>query len=132
MVMTALEPGSGELLTDKPRRRIQAKAERDELAVTESLYAEGERGPPPHFHRQHCDCFYVLEGRLVFEVDGERTELEAGGWVVVPPLVVHTFRNEGPGDARFLNVHAPGMGFIQYLREGAASDWFDSFDPSEL
>ena len=28
----------------------------------------------------------------------------------------HTFRNPGPGPARFLNLHAPGLGFERYLR----------------
>ncbi len=124
-------PGAGELLTDEPRRHIEVKADRDELAVTESRYAEGEAGPDPHFHREHCDCFFVLEGQLVFELDGQRVELGAGGFAAVPPLVVHTFRNEGPGDARFLNVHAPSQGFIEHLREGGDPDRFDTFDPSE-
>jgi quercetin dioxygenase-like cupin family protein len=123
--------GDGELLTDEARRRVQAKADRDELAVTESGYAEGESGPDSHFHREHSDCFYVLGGRLVFELEGNRIEAHAGDFVAVPPLVVHTFRNEGPGEARFLNIHAPSKGFIQHLREGGDPDRFDTYDPSE-
>jgi quercetin dioxygenase-like cupin family protein len=122
---------AGELLTDEERRRVQVKADRDELAVTQSRYAEGERGPDAHFHREHSDCFYVLEGRLVFELDGERTETTAGDFVAVPPLVIHTFRNEGPGDAHFLNLHAPSRGFIEHLRSGGDPDRFDTYDPSE-
>ena len=130
--MTAVvASGAGELLTDEEPRRVQVKADRDELAVTESRYAEGESGPGAHFHREHSDCFYVLEGRLVFELDGERTEATAGGFVAVPPLVVHTFRNEGPGDARFLNLHAPSKGFIEHLRDGGDPDRFDTYNPSE-
>jgi mannose-6-phosphate isomerase-like protein (cupin superfamily) len=73
----------------------------------------------------------VLDGRLVFELDGERTEATAGDFVAVPPLAVHTFRNEGPGDARFLNLHAPSKGFIEHLRNGGDPDRFDTYDPSE-
>jgi quercetin dioxygenase-like cupin family protein len=130
--MTAVvASGAGELLTDEEQRRVEVKAERDELAVTESRYAEGESGPDAHFHREHSDCFFVLDGRLVFELDGERTQATAGDFVAVPPLVVHTFRNEGPGDARFLNLHAPSKGFIQHLRDGGNPARFDTFDPSE-
>jgi mannose-6-phosphate isomerase-like protein (cupin superfamily) len=130
--MTAVvAPGGGELLTDELSRRVEVKADRDELAVTESRYADGESGPDSHFHREHSDCFFVLEGRLVFELDGERMELSAGDFIAVPPKVVHTFRNEGPGDARFLNLHAPSKGFVQHLREGGDPDRFDTFDPSE-
>jgi mannose-6-phosphate isomerase-like protein (cupin superfamily) len=130
--MTAVvAPGGGELLTDELSRRVEVKADREELAVTESRYADGESGPDSHFHREHSDCFFVLEGRLVFELDGERMELSAGDFIAVPPKVVHTFRNEGPGDARFLNLHAPSKGFVQHLREGGDPDRFDTFDPSE-
>ena len=34
----------------------------------------------------------------------------------MPPDVLHTFHNPGPGEARFLNLHAPGLGFERYLR----------------
>jgi quercetin dioxygenase-like cupin family protein len=85
------------LLTDEEHRRVQVKADRDELAVTESRYTEGESGPGAHFHREHSDCFYVLEGRLVFELDGERMEATAGGFVAVPPLVVHSSATRAPG-----------------------------------
>ena len=34
----------------------------------------------------------------------------------VPPDVLHTFHNPGPGETRFLNLHAPGLGFERYLR----------------
>jgi quercetin dioxygenase-like cupin family protein len=130
--MTAVvASGAGELLTDEERRKVEVKADRDELAVTESRYAQGESGPDAHFHREHSDCFFVLDGRLVFELDGERTEAAAGDFVAVSPLVIHTFRNEGPGDARFLNLHAPSKGFIQHLRDGGDPDRFDTFDPSE-
>jgi mannose-6-phosphate isomerase-like protein (cupin superfamily) len=123
--------GAGELLTDEARRRVEVKADLDELAVTESRYAEGESGPDVHFHREHSDCFFVLDGRLVLELDGERTEVSVGDFIAVPPLVIHTFRNEGPGDARFLNLHAPSKGFIQHLRDGGDPDQFDTYDPSE-
>jgi mannose-6-phosphate isomerase-like protein (cupin superfamily) len=130
--MTAVvASGAGELLTDEERRQVQVKTDRDELAVTESRYAAGEGGPDAHFHREHSDCFFVLDGRLVFELDGERTEAYAGDFIAVPPLVIHTFRNEGPRDARFLNLHAPSKGFIQHLRDGGDPDQFDTFDPSE-
>jgi mannose-6-phosphate isomerase-like protein (cupin superfamily) len=124
-------PGGGELLTDEPGRKVHVKADREELAVTESCYAEGESGPGNHFHCEHHDCFYVLEGRLVFELDGERIEVGAGAFAAVPPGVVHTFRNEGPGDARFLNIHAPSKGFIDHLRNGGDGDRFDTHEPEE-
>ncbi len=131
-----LEPDGGEIVTDSDARRVVIKAGLEQLTVTESRYAVGERGPEPHVHRAHADAFYVLEGGLVFGVGpGARDEVpaEAGALVLVPAGVVHTFANEGPGDARFLNIHAPGAGFADYLRaqrEGADAS-FDTYDPPD-
>lgn len=104
-------------VTDRPGRTVSIRLALDDVVVTESCYGAGERGPDPHVHRLHADCFYVLDGAFTLSLaDGERV-LETGTWVLVPPHVVHAFRNDGPGDVRFLNLHAPGMGFDRYVRE---------------
>jgi quercetin dioxygenase-like cupin family protein len=125
--------GDGEKVTDEERREIVLLAAEPELAVTWSRYAAGERGPDPHVHRGHTDAFYVLEGELTFAVgpEGQLVRVGAGGFAAVPPNVVHTFRNDGPAEARFLNFHAADGGFAAYLRargDGADAAW-DSFDP---
>jgi mannose-6-phosphate isomerase-like protein (cupin superfamily) len=127
-VTDLLHAGQGEVLKEEPEQLTQVKADHEELALVQFRYGEGRTGPPLHFHREHYDCFYVLEGRLVFQVEDDEVEVAAGGFVAIPPLVVHTFRNDGPGDARFLNIHAPGKNFVPHLRDGAP---FDSFDPAE-
>ncbi|MDP8943069.1 MAG: cupin domain-containing protein [Actinomycetota bacterium] len=134
-----LLPGDGETISAGDDRYVRIKAAREEIALTESRYEPGESGPGPHVHRAHADGFWVLDGELTFEVGGELSRLGAGGFVLIPPNVVHTFRNEGPAAATFLNVHAPSMGFDQHLRalHGARSDEerreaaerFDTFDP---
>ena len=134
-----LRPGEGETVSDRPESFVQIKADRDELALTDSRYGRGESGPGPHVHREHADCFWVLDGQLTFELAGELAHVAAGGFVLVPPNVVHTFRNEGPGHARFLNVHAPSMGFPDHIRalhearseeeEHEAAERFDTFEP---
>jgi mannose-6-phosphate isomerase-like protein (cupin superfamily) len=53
-------------------------------------------GPPPHWHREVEEGFFVLEGTLRFMVDGETVDVESGGYARVPPGVVHRFSN--PGD----------------------------------
>lgn len=125
-----LGPGEGEEASDGERRSVLIKAGLDQLAVTKSRYAAGESGPGPHIHREHADAFYVLAGRLEFEIAGERLEVEQGGFVLVPPAIVHTFRNEGPRDARFLNFHAPSRGFDRQLR-GEEIDFDEDEPPAE-
>jgi mannose-6-phosphate isomerase-like protein (cupin superfamily) len=118
-----LSPGEGEAIGE----RIWIKAGRPELVVTESRYEPGRRGPDLHIHRHHVDAFWVLEGRLAFALgpDGDEVEAGAGSFALVPPMVVHTFRNAGPDHARFLNFHAPGMGFDEYLRSQTPYDQHD-------
>jgi mannose-6-phosphate isomerase-like protein (cupin superfamily) len=109
-----LAPGEGE----DPRGTGVAviKAGRDELVLTEFNYAAGQDGPRRHVHRHHADGFYVLEGRLGITLDEEELVLEPGGFVFIPPEVIHTFRNPADEPGRYLNFHAPGMGFDDYLR----------------
>jgi mannose-6-phosphate isomerase-like protein (cupin superfamily) len=121
-----LGPGEGERISE----RLRIKVGRPEFVVTESDYEPGGRGPDPHVHRHHVDAFWVLKGRLALALGREGEEVEAGadGFALVPPGVVHTFRNPGPEGARFLNFHAPGMGFDTYLRSGYEIP-YDQHDP---
>jgi mannose-6-phosphate isomerase-like protein (cupin superfamily) len=64
-------------------------------------------GPDVHEHEQEDDSFYVLDGELVFSVDGEEVDAGPGTFVLVPPGVPHSFHNPTDEPARFVNVHAP-------------------------
>jgi mannose-6-phosphate isomerase-like protein (cupin superfamily) len=120
--------GEGEAITDRPNRRVTLLADSEEAGVTESVYGPGERGPDPHVHREHTDSWLVLDGMLTFELrDGNRFEAAAGTLVVVPPLVTHSFWNEGEETARFLNLHTPSCGFGAYLH--GRNPGFDQHDP---
>src|ERR671916_1522391 len=92
----------GETITDLEEREVVLLLERPDLTITWSRYRPNVPGPDLHVHREHVDAFYVLEGVLSFPVgpDGERVSLSAGGFVAVPPNVVHTFINEGSVEAR--------------------------------
>jgi quercetin dioxygenase-like cupin family protein len=129
-----LGPGEGEVITERAARTLHLKVGVDAIAVTETRYEPGERGPDAHVHRRHADAFYVLEGTMLYELgpDGEAVDAPAGSFVAAPPDVAHSFRNEGPGRARFLNFHAPSEGFHDYLRSsyaGQDTTWFDQHDP---
>jgi quercetin dioxygenase-like cupin family protein len=123
----------GETITARAERDVNLLAGDDALSITWSRYAGGERGPDLHVHREHTDAFYVLEGELTFGLGpaGDPLRMTAGGFVAVPPGIVHSFANESGTDAAWLNFHAPDKGFAAYLR--AARDGrdaaFDSFDP---
>ncbi len=88
--------------------------------LAESVVAPGFPGPPPHRHERLHDMFYVLEGTLTMRVGEETVEIGPGGFVGVPPGVVHAFSNPGPEPARFLNFNTPG-GWERYMRDLAAA-----------
>jgi quercetin dioxygenase-like cupin family protein len=134
MEAVILAPGEGEIISDRAERTVRIKVGLDAIAVTETRYEAGERGPEPHVHDRHTDAFYVLEGEILFRLGPNVEELTgaAGSFVAAPPEVVHTFRNASSGRARYLNFHAPSERFHDHLREvrdGRESDWFDQQDP---
>ena len=123
-----LRAGEGERLGEY----IVLKIERPEISVNEVVRRGPFEGAGPHFHKEHVDVFYVLEGELEVLNGTETVRASAGTSVVVPPGIVHGFR--GPGDARYLNIHAPDGGFIEYIRGatggGPSVDW-DSYSVGE-
>jgi quercetin dioxygenase-like cupin family protein len=116
-------------------RTIRIKVARPELCLFAFDAAPGYTGPGPHIHRKHVDAFYVVEGTLEFELDGERTLAEEGTFVAATSGVVHTFKNAADAPVRFLNLHAPGMRFDEYFRRQAAGEddrqFHESFDVYE-
>jgi quercetin dioxygenase-like cupin family protein len=98
-----------------------------------SRFGPRRDGAGLHVHRRHNDLFYVLEGELTLRLgaDGREVQARAGTLALVPPLVVHGYRNASDADMRFLNVHAPGAGFAAYLRalRDGAPHTFDQHPP---
>jgi thiamine-phosphate pyrophosphorylase len=107
-------PGDGDRLS-KPHRLMLVKVDRPELALLEYLVDGEYDGASRHVHLCHADCFHVLDGALRFVADGREIHAGAGTTVVVPPGVPHEFTSAAPR-ARFLNVHAPNVGFVEYVR----------------
>jgi mannose-6-phosphate isomerase-like protein (cupin superfamily) len=131
---TLLAPGEGETISDRAERNVVIKCDHELVDVTWTRYEPGERGPDPHIHEQHADAWYVLEGELTFGLGPrgeEQVRAPAGTLALVPAGVIHTFRNDGHATARFLNIHAPSMGFAESLRRRDTGFRWDAFDPPE-
>jgi mannose-6-phosphate isomerase-like protein (cupin superfamily) len=119
-----LGPGEGE----RPRGpEFTIKCGRDELVLVEVDHVAGESEPEPHIHRRHSDAFLMLEGQLLVRVgDGEHL-VGPGDFVFAPPGLVHSYRSPGSEGCRFINIHAPGMGYDQRLR--GRIEQFDQHPP---
>jgi quercetin dioxygenase-like cupin family protein len=106
-----LRPGEGE-----GTERYTLLADREELVLTEFRYPPNQDGPRRHIHRHHADAFYVLDGDLRITLDEEDLVLGPGAFVLIPPQVIHAFGNPSDQPGRYLNFHAPGCGFGDYMR----------------
>jgi quercetin dioxygenase-like cupin family protein len=79
-------------------------------------------GPPPHRHLAEDELFYLYEGSIEFNADGEKRFVSAGESIFVPKGTAHNYTNVGDSNALMLTIYTPaGM-------EG----WFrEVFDPCE-
>ena len=107
-------PGDGDRLS-KPHRLAVIRVDLPELAAVDTYVDEGFEGPEYHVHLRHADCFHVLDGTLELTLETGKVRVEPGTSVVVPPGVPHTFTSVSPR-ARYLNVHAPALGFVDHVR----------------
>lgn len=110
-----VRPGEGKRVGNVEFLARSDDTPRFNLAVI-TIRPHGE-GPGLHAHADEDDSFYMLEGELVFTVDGEELVAGPGTFVLVPPGIPHSFRNRTDRSARFVNVHAPA-GFDRRLEEG--------------
>jgi mannose-6-phosphate isomerase-like protein (cupin superfamily) len=129
----AVPYATGELVGDTPRRRVEILADHGSLTATWSRFGPRREGADLHVHHEHTDLFYVLEGELTLRlgIDDDAVSLPAGTLARVPPDVVHGFRNGSDSELRFLNFHAPGASFANYLRalrDGETFEW-DQHEP---
>ena len=111
-----LQPGEGERITGDDELGVTLLADVKPIAITEVRSKPGMGSSQLHFHAEHADCFFVLEGELTIRL--EDRELQAGPdtWVYVPPDVVHGFAPTGDGRTHFLNLHVPSCDFGDYVR----------------
>ena len=71
-------------------------------------------GVPPHTERNH-EAFYVLEGTLEIEAQGERYRLGPGDFLSISPGVLHSLHNPGPGMMRTLTLTSPGSRHVRFF-----------------
>lgn len=73
-------------------------------------------GSPLHMHEREDETFYIISGRLTFQVEEELVEANAGDTVWAPRGQKHAFWNPGPEPAHILTLVSPA-GFEQFFEE---------------
>lgn len=75
-------------------------------AMFEAIVPPGG-GPPPHVHSREEESFYVLEGEITFQVNGESVVAPAGTFANMSIGSLHSFRNATDQPARMIISVAP-------------------------
>ncbi len=86
----------------------------------------GKGFPLPHVHRDHDECFYVIEGVFTFTVGTEELEAPAGSLVFVPRGMRHAFKYSEGAKALFFLTPAGLEGFFRELSDGLAAGRADA------
>lgn len=72
-------------------------------------------GPPPHRH-DWDEAYYILEGEIDFEINGEAVRASAGDFSYLPRNTIHGFKGASAAPARVLIFAAPAHG-SEFFRE---------------
>lgn len=108
-----LQPPMGPQLVKLSRSETDGVFEMIEIEVVPG------GGPPLHIHPAFDEAFYVLEGVLTVRLGEETVELRAGGSLVVPAGVVHTWGNRTRAPVRILQITA--LGAMEEMLEAFAA-----------
>ena len=97
-------------------RKVSSEQTGGAYSLFEVLVAPGG-GEGPHIQHREDECFYVLEGRFGFVVEGEQIEAGPGSLIYVPKGVLHAFNNAGETPGRMLVSQTPGGAYERFIEE---------------
>jgi quercetin dioxygenase-like cupin family protein len=107
---TVVQPEQGRVYA-MGRIRAVFKADAGETAgaysVSEWWLEPRTRGPGVHAHPED-HVYYVIDGTLSLCLNDEWSELEKGGYVVIPGGTPHDFQNRGSAAVGFMSINSPG------------------------
>ena len=87
--------------------------------------------PPLHQHEREDEAFYVLQGEVRIWVGDVVTDAEAGGFVLAPRGVPHTFARQPGNDLKMLLMISPA-GLERFFDEVSDLSDAEQQDPSVL
>lgn len=110
-VVLIQEPGGGRQVELGPGGTVRLKVEgihsKGQMVLYEFTMPPRTSGPSTHIHENWDEAFYVLDGEVTFDVDGEVRKVPSGGCVFVAGRVPHTFWNASDQPATNLTVLTP-------------------------
>lgn len=125
--------GEGELLWfggGLVRFKVRSEETGGAFAIIEDTAPRGKT-TPLHSHPMFEETFYVLDGEILFHMDGEEAACGPGSVVSVPRDVPHAFLVTSES-ASFLTLFTPGDVAEAFLREGGDVATSPDVDPPPL
>jgi quercetin 2,3-dioxygenase len=105
-----LREGEGERLVaaDQVFSFLQTQASSGDRFIT--VMTEGPAGEaiPPHYHEEHAENFFCIDGHMTMWINGEEIKVLPGDYIQVPAHCVHSYRLDAPY-TRFLGWLVPGL-----------------------
>ena len=106
--------------------KVRPLATDDSYGMVEIVTPAGVQGPPPHFHKDESEFFFIVRGTLDVMRDGEWGRVTAGSFVELPAQTVHTFVNRTGDDVVWITGWRP-KGFEKFFTDfGVASSELDA------
>jgi quercetin dioxygenase-like cupin family protein len=101
------------LLGDIVTLKVTNKETGGKYSVWE-IKAPRQSGPPPHYHTNMEEGFYVLEGKFSFQHNENFVSISAGLFVHVSRRTVHKYKNIGDEVGNLLVIGIPA-GFEDFF-----------------
>ena len=125
-----MHPNQGKPLWLIGHQLISVKTTGD-YALADVRLTPNVPGPPPHYHTEADELYYVLEGTVEFMRGGEWHAVEEGESFLVSKGTLHSFRAAGDAPGRFLTIHDPGEAMdTLFLNHGVPVEEEDGFERS--
>lgn len=103
------------LLGDIVTLKVTSKETGGKYSVWE-IKAPPQSGPPPHYHTNMEEGFYVLEDKFSFQHNENFVNVSAGSFVHVSRCTVHKYKNTGDEVGKLLVIGIPA-GFVDFFKE---------------
>ncbi len=88
-------------------RLLASWRERESELNVQLPRAHGERPPPPDIHSREEESFFILEGEITFQVNGQQLVAKPGMFANMPVGCSHSFKNDSGKPAKMLISVAP-------------------------
>src|SRR5215469_16876709 len=108
-----------ETLGSEPNRTwllADADATNGTMNAVRTTLGRGVDGPPPHYHRESPELFFMLGGALSVLVGEEIVTVREGDFLLVPPNTTHAWGTPDDSGADILIIKAPGNNRFDYFR----------------